>query len=63
MSRKIEEYKETNNPSVYKKLRKELLANGSLGVETYVRCSYCKVHRSENGNHKKRKGRKPRKRR
>jgi len=62
MPRKIEEYRETNNPSVYKKLRKELSANGSLGVETYVRCSYCKVHHGENSSYKKRKGRKPRRR-
>jgi hypothetical protein len=42
--RNIEEYRNTNNSSVYKKARKEYLAT----AKAKIHCSYCSYHRGEN---------------
>lgn len=41
-----EEYKETDNPSVHKKLRKHLLAKSKDGIKC-DRCPYHKIENSE----------------
>lgn len=58
--KRIDEYQETLNASVYAKIRKDLLADGVLD-ESFIRCSKCKPHKGENANYKKRNGRKARK--
>ena len=55
--RDIQEYQTTTNPTIYRRLRKERLANGVEG-KTFIRCTRCKAHRLENASFKKRKGRK-----
>lgn len=56
--KKSEEYFQTTNPSVYKKIRATRLADGLEG-KTYMSCDYCKPHRGHNKSNKNRKGEKP----